>query len=163
MTLDKLEESVKERLTEALKEMYLRNKVGEAVPLNIWAGIKPLKNYSYMVEGEEKFCENFPFVLIQSFAGKDEGEECSVNLKLLIGICAQTTETNEAYNNDHKDMLSIIQKIRLSFMKEKLLDSCFYLISPFKWEIYKEQPPMSLYGEISLNFKVPKINEEEYQ
>lgn len=163
MTLDKLEESVKERLADSLKEMRLLNRGGESVPINIWAGINPLKNYSYMVEGEEKFCENFPFVLIRSFSGQDEGEESSVSIKLIVGICAQDTNSTETYNNDHKDMLSIIQKIRLAFMKEKLLDSCFYLISPFKWEIYKEQPPMCLYGEISLNFKVPKINEEEYQ
>lgn len=169
MTPDILEESIKDRVEEALSGLTLRNSKFEYSTVNVNTGLLPPKDFKYKIGDDEFKYDEFPFVLLRTLGGEDNEEKSIVSVKLLLGIVIESKEKRdktpgmefEPYRKGHKDLLTIIERIRLNFQKNPIIGNYFSFEKPFKWEIYREQPLLHMYGEINMNFRIPQIELEE--
>lgn len=169
MTPDNLEELVKTRITEVLKDILLINKDGEYSSVNVTTGLLPPKNWKIISEDSDgnevtEDYQEFPFVLLRTLSGEDiSNEKSSVHIKAIIGVALEEQSHGEyniePFTKGHKDLLSIINRIRRDFLSNPIFGNCS-LQFPFKWEIDEEQPLKNLYGSIEINFKVPGISNE---
>ena len=162
MTYHEMEESLKTRLEECLKEVRMKNKENILVPIEIKTGELPPRNV--VPEGTKEF----PYVLIIPYKGEDTAEESTVTVILLLGIIAgnekpaNKIDTMELHNyeNAHKDLMRMIQIIRRSVLSNDILGENFSFKKQFKWQIYLEQPYPYMYADIELLIKVPQVEFE---
>lgn len=162
MTYHEMEESLKVRLEECLKEVRMKNKENVLVPIEIKTGELPPRNV--VPEGAKEF----PYVLIRPYKGEDTAEESTATVILLLGILAgnekpaNKIDTMELHNyeNAHKDLMRMIQIIRRSVLSNDILGENFSFKKQFKWQIYLEQPYPYMYADIELAIKVPQVEFE---
>ena len=167
MTYHEMEERLKVRLEECLKEVRMKNKENVLVPIEIKTGELPPRNV--VPTGTKEF----PYVLIRPYKGEDTAEESTVTVILLLGIIAgnekpankmpaNKIDTMELHNyeNAHKDLMRMIQIIRRSVLSNDILGENFSFKKQFKWQIYLEQPYPYMYADIELLIKVPQVEFE---
>lgn len=162
MTYNELEKALEERLKECLANMQLKNSAQEFTGINIQSGFLPLKGLNYQLPSGMTEYDDVPFIMIHNYKGKDN-EKSTAYVKLIIGITlgseAETDIRN--YSDAHRDLLSLIQKIRLNLQKRPVLGEYFTYDSLFRWEVEREQPLPYMYGEVKVRFRIPEIKIEE--
>lgn len=118
-----IENALKKRITEAVKDIKLLNSAGEETNINILCAVLPPKNYFKA----KALKSEYPFILIRTHITEDKiGEDNNfLNFKIFIGICVEaenvTTEETEnqfeAYEEGHKDILNLYDTLRISLLE----------------------------------------------
>jgi len=159
MILENIEDCIKDRVTEAVKEVQLRNKKGDLSPINIFTGILPPKNYF-------KDIDEYPFVMIRTHLSEDDIENQSSfqDFVLYFGICAEAENKVqnpnsfdiENYQNGHKDLSGLYEKVRTDFLQKSMLSNDFGFVGTvkkLKFEAFLEQPYPYFVGQLNLRIE----------
>ncbi|MCM3141305.1 hypothetical protein [Brevibacillus sp. MER 51] len=97
--------------------------------------------------------EDFPFVIIRAMGGEDQDGKASVSINLLVG-------THSKDDDGFIDVLNIIEDVRQSLLKNRVVGGSFRLDLPLKWKLFDEQPYPGWIGEINTLWEIPRVEQE---
>lgn len=165
MTIERIEDEIKNRISKATKDFELKNKLGEYQKINVLTGLLPPKEYY-------KTISEYPFVMIRTHFSDDDvtNRESIQDFKLYFGICAEKEgqmrdKDNfdiEAYKNGHKDLSSLYEKVRKDFLEKTTLSNQIgYIgtIKKIKFEAFLEQPFPYFIGQMDVKIESELLRE----
>lgn len=158
-TIERIENEIKNRVSQAVKDFTLKNKLGEYQKINVLTGLLPPKEYY-------KTISEYPFVMIRTHFSDDDftNRESIQDFKVYFGICAEKEgkpiDYNnfdiEAYKNGHKDLESLYEKVRKNFSENIALTSELGFvgtIKKIKFEEFLEQPFPYFIGQMDIKIE----------
>ncbi|WMI72126.1 hypothetical protein RBH88_03230 [Aminobacterium sp. MB27-C1] len=89
-----------------------------------------------------------PYVIVRGSEGKDTEGRATAVVKILVGTY---TEDSAGF----RDVLNIIERIRIAFGKQRVLNGRYRIEYPFSWRMIDEQPYPEWKGEITTTWEVP--------
>lgn len=168
MTDDKILEGIKNFLAENVANKFKLerppengafDKNYELVNPAVYIGWIPPKNYL------NKYGYDVPAFLVMEDGGEDEGNEASIDIR--IGIATYdpglTTKEETILNtipntNGYKDLLNIIQRIRIELSKVVTIENITSIQKPIRWGMYEEQQYPYWHGWISFKASTVPLN-----
>lgn len=91
---------------------------------------------------------DFPYVIVRASDGKDTEEIATVTVKILVGTYAEDP-------NGFRDVLNIMERIRIAFGEQRVLEKKYRMEYPFSWRLFDDQPYPEWAGEITTTWVVP--------
>lgn len=96
---------------------------------------------------------DFPYVIVRLHKGEDGESGHPIIVNLIFG--------SESQDNDgYRDILNIMERVRLAFMKNRTLHGQFRLELPYKWELFEDQPYPEWIGKAVTTWTIPSLTEE---
>ncbi|CDN41456.1 hypothetical protein [Paenibacillus sp. P22] len=95
-----------------------------------------------------------PYIVMRATSGTDEGDSSMVKVVLVFGV---------KDNEDGKGIMTLsnlMEKVRISLLRTRLLESRFALQEPYQWEIFDEQPQPIYEGIATTTWMLPTIRQE---
>ncbi|MFH5187112.1 hypothetical protein ACHHV8_33520 [Paenibacillus sp. TAB 01] len=96
---------------------------------------------------------DFPYIIVRILDGQDQ-DESIVRIKLLFGIFSRD-------DNGFVDVLNLMEKVRQSLLKDRVVDNRYRLELPYKWKLFEDQPYPEWIGEADTTWMIPTILEED--
>lgn len=138
-----------EKPNDALDENY------ELVNPAVYIGWVPPKNYL------NEYGYDVPSLLIMEDSGEDTGNEASLDIRIGIATYDPGLTTNsmtlktEPNFKGYKDLLNVIQRIRIELSMVTIIGDMTTIIGPIRWGMYEEQQYPYWHGWVS--FKVSTV------
>lgn len=76
---------------------------------------------------------DLPYVIVRPVEGEEEDDHRSVTVHLIFGTKADDPA-------GFKDVLNVMERVRLHFLKTRTIENQFRLEWPYKWKLYDDQP-----------------------
>lgn len=95
----------------------------------------------------------FPYIIVRMHKGETQSDAHKVIVNLLFGTKSEDQEAP-------KDVLNVMERVRLAFLKNRTLEGQFRLELPYKWEFYEGQPVPEYIGQAITTWTLPTITEE---
>ncbi|WP_440831781.1 hypothetical protein [Paenibacillus sp. 22594] len=96
----------------------------------------------------------FPFILVRPTVGEDKQDDSKVTVKLIFGVKAEDSQ-------GFVDLFNLMEQLRISLQRQRIIEKRFRLELPYKWEFYDEQPYPEWLGEATTIWTLPTIQQEE--
>ena len=97
--------------------------------------------------GPDDFEENFPCVIVKFDEGVDKEENAPdatrISVRILIGAYDPSPD-----EQGYRDVMNIMEKVRLELLSDRLLNRRYRLEMPFKWYLFEDQPWPIFFGQI---------------
>jgi len=157
MSIRTLEDQVKRRVEEATKGVQLIDNDGNYVEPLIVTGALP----SEAIKGR-------PYILIQTLKISDDDLESRVEIGILYSTVGMSRDEEssrhigvlkDAYSRGHWDILGVIEKIRLNFLKEANFEFGV-LDRKMQHEVFGNVNFKFYMGESRVKFRIPTIAPE---
>lgn len=168
MTDENILESIKEFLQKNVASKFKLEKPPEDGDIDksydlvnpaVYIGWIPPKNFL------TDYGHNVPALLIMEDGGDDTGDVA--NLDIRIGIATYdpgfTSKSNEKLNTlpnfkGYKDLLNIIQRIRIELSQISVLENATSIQKPISWGMYEEQQYPYWHGWVSFKASTMPLN-----
>ena len=153
MTIINLLEALKITIKEATKDLMLEVKVkkGEESKRkspSVYIGQLPSETTQYV-----------PYILIKALTGQDTqttGQEEESECKTRIIAVTYSEEADKGYI----DVVNIIDRLRLKFLKERTVGDQFIVKMPLDYIVYEDDLGPYTIGEMIVNWDMPTIKRE---
>ncbi|WP_147564687.1 hypothetical protein [Clostridium tyrobutyricum] len=166
MILDAIRNFLKEKIAPEFKlkkpqANNINNNNYELVSPAVYIGWVPPKNYL------NEYGYDIPSLLVMEDGGRDNGEDASIDIR--IGIATYDPGTSfpgvEKLNTvpdfkGYKDLLNIIQKIRMKLVQSAVISGITTVERSVKWGMYEEQQYPYWHGWISFKANTVPLNYE---
>lgn len=145
--IDSLQENLKSEIKEMLKHFKLKNSKSELVEINYYS--QYISQSSYQEESSE-----FPYIIVKILNGEDSISEnnSDVTALIIMGVF----DDNLDYQG-HKDIIRIIEKIRVKFLENYTIGGRFSVKSQIKWAVNEDDFYPYFFGAIETNWSIPKV------
>ncbi|MBG9799529.1 hypothetical protein [Brevibacillus laterosporus] len=147
MTPVLLLDAIVRRLEQVVKEYTLETNAGTIKTPQICKGYLPPKKKPDEQEPD------FPYIIVRLLNGSDTNDMSSVTVRMLFGTYAHD-------NEGFVDTLNIMERVRQSLNKHRLLEDKFRLEYPYEWTLYEEQPKPEWIGESISRWVIDQPYEE---
>lgn len=117
----------------------------EFVNPNVFPGYLPPKNF--LPQGFD-----IPCILVGMMDGEDADDETTLAARIVFAVYSDGHEENGTFVPDmegYKDIVSLIDKARLSLAANPIIGGVCSVNKPIKWGLYDEQPWPIWYGYIT--------------
>ena len=166
-----LQDALVRRLEEVFGDEYtLKDKNGKEKPLRLFPqylprprGIVPKKKApggkpeeDPEIYGPEDFEANFPCIVVKLDEGRDKEENAPdatrIDVRILVGV----------YDDDpdcqgYRDVLNVLEKIRLELLTHRYLERKYRLEMPFRWYLHEDQPWPVFFGQIETVWETARV------
>lgn len=168
MNIQTAEEKLKNRITEALKDVKLLNPDGEYVPIRVYTGLTPptnvlkelAKQENDLNEQNKKNYNEFPLLAVRVISGSDKNHHSMIKFKLTIITFSEDKNLDKSdvisFYQGHYDVIAIIETLRINFLENIVIDE-YQLENKFEWKTPEEQPHPYFVGTIDLEMNIPTI------
>jgi hypothetical protein len=97
--------------------------------------------------GPEDFEENFPCAVVKFDEGEDKEENAPdatrIAVRILVGVYDDSPD-----NQGYRDVMNIVERIRLELLSVRYLERKYRLETPFKWYLFEEWSWPIFFGQI---------------
>ncbi|MDR1875783.1 MAG: hypothetical protein LBQ90_12325, partial [Synergistaceae bacterium] len=97
------------------------------------------------VYGPEDFEANFPCLIVKVDEGTDKEENAPDATRIGVRILIGTYDDAPDYQG-YRDVLNIMERIRLELLTTRYLARKYRLEMPFKWYLFEDQPWPVFFG-----------------
>ena len=155
MSIRSLEQEIKKRILQAIKDAQLVDVAGVTVTPIVETGILP----GDVIKGS-------PYILIQTTDIKDDDLESEVEVLLVYGTVGMgkkdridKEKSNYVHATGHWDVISLVDKIRSNFLKDVNFDFGI-LKRKMEHKIYGQVDDVNYIGDSKLKFEISTIAPE---
>lgn len=162
MTDNRVLGAIKEFLQEKISPEFKLKKPSEDNIINdnyelvnpaVYIGWVPPKNYL------NEYGYDVPSLLVMEDGGEDSGQDADIDIRIGIATYDPGSSTIPDFKG-YKDLLNIIQRIRIEIVKSAVIAGITTVEKPIKWGMYEEQQYPYWHGWISFKVRTVPLNYE---
>lgn len=140
MTVTLAMDALKTRLESELAD-------GFSIQPKVFLGMLPEKDAT---DREESY---YSFIIIQMAEANDELDKNETRFRLIFGTVSQTDQ-------GYLDVVNLMERVRISLLRNRVLDSRYRLELPYKSKVYDDQFDPYWLGEALTIWTLPTVLEE---
>jgi hypothetical protein len=122
-------------------------------------GQRPAFVYKMRLPDENAVLDNVPYILLQWLNGEDtqdEGKYPNSTCKIRVVVVTYSPD----YGKGKIDVLNILERLRVSLLKEQIIGSMFQLAMPLERVVYPDDQAPYFDGEMMTNWLLPTVGRE---
>ncbi|UHA74465.1 hypothetical protein [Paenibacillus sp. 481] len=144
---------MKDFLEVETEKVRLRDSANKLVPPRIHIWDLPPKTAPNQQNPPKSQESDFPFIIVRADEGVDEENESTVQVKLFFGTVSRDEE-------GVIDVVNLIEGIRQTVLKSRILGGKLRLKFPLKVKVYEDQPNPHWVAEMTTLWEAPRIFQE---